>query len=110
VRELLDDWIKDKRGSTSQATVRVYQGARDSFIAFLGPRADRSIRLLKKSEVVEFRQHLLSEGRTPTTVNNMKLYLTGPFESARKEGWIEFNPIAAVKSLKATTRKRQLQP
>ena len=32
----------------------------------------------------------------------MKKYLTGPFESARKEGLIDFNPFVAVDALKVT--------
>ena len=31
----------------------------------------------------------------------MKKYLTGPFESAKKEGLIDYNPFVAVDALKA---------
>jgi len=102
VKEQLNTWIENKRGSVSGATLVAYEQARDLLLAFLGPRAGRSIRLLKKSDVVDFRDHLLKEGRTPATVNKLvKKYLTGPFESARKEGLIDFNPFVAVDALKA---------
>jgi hypothetical protein len=53
---------------------------------------------------VEFRDHLLAEGRTPGTVNKLlKKYLTGPFESARKEGLVDYNPCVAVDALKSKT-------
>jgi integrase len=104
VRDQLNTWIENKRGSVSEATLVAYEQARDLLVGFLGPRAERSIRLLKKSDVVAFRDHLLNEGRAPSTVNKVvKKYLTGPFESARKEGLIdsESNPFVAVDALKA---------
>ena len=107
VRELLDSWIQDKRGSAKERTIRTYEQARNQFLAFLGPRANRSIRLLKKNDVVEFRDQLLAEGRTATTVNNIvKLCLPGPFETARKDGLLDFNPFASVARLKAATIER----
>src|SRR5258708_3057720 len=74
------------------------------FLKFLGARAQRSVRLLKKNDVIEFRDHLLAEGRTPATVNKLvKMYLSAPFETARKEGLIDSdsNPFVAVDALKA---------
>jgi integrase len=102
VKEQLDTWIENKRGSVSESTLLAYGHAKELFANFLGPRAERSVRLLKKSDVVEFRQHLRKEGRTASTVNTIvKKYLTGPFESARKEGLIDYNPFVAVDALKA---------
>jgi len=104
IKKQLDDWIDTKRKAVSEATLVAYEQARDLFLGFLGPRAERSVRTLKKSDVVEFRDHLLKEGRTPSTVNKLvKKYLTGPFESARKEGLIDYNPFVAVDALKAKT-------
>ncbi|MEY2605870.1 MAG: hypothetical protein QOH31_3686, partial [Verrucomicrobiota bacterium] len=67
VREQLNTWIENKRGSVGEATLPAYEQARDLLVSFLGPRADRSVRLLKKSDVIEFRQQLSKEGRTPNT-------------------------------------------
>ncbi len=65
------------------------------------------MRLLKKSDAIAFRDHLLSEGRTASTVNKLtKTYLTGPFESARKEGLIDYNPFVAIDALKAKKVER----
>ena len=108
IKEQLDTWIENKRGSVGEATLVAYEHARDLFTSFLGPRALRSVRLLKKSDVVEFRQHLRKEGRTASTVNTIKQYLTGPFESARKEGLIDYNPFVAVDSLKAKKVSRDV--
>jgi integrase len=101
VKQQLNTWIENKRGSVSDATLLAYEQARDLLVSFLGPRAERSIRMLKKSDVIEFRDHLRKEGRTAGTVNKLvKKYLTGPFESARKEGLIDYNPFVAVDALK----------
>lgn len=101
IKEQLDTWIENKRGSASDATLEAYEQARNLFVNFLGARALRSVRLLKKSDVIEFRKHLLKEGRTPSTVNKIRTYLTSPFEISRKEGLIDYNPFAAVDALKA---------
>ena len=102
VKEQLDTWIESKKGAVSDATMLAYRQARDLFLEYLGARANRSVRLLTKKDVVEFRDHLLSEGRTASTVNKItKKYLTGPLESARKEGLIDYNPFVAADALKA---------
>jgi integrase len=101
IKEQLDTWIKGKSGAVSEATILAYQQARDLFLKFLGPRSRLSVRVLRKSDVIAFRDQLFAEGRTESTVNKIcKKYLTGPFESARKEGLIDFNPFVAADALK----------
>ena len=104
IKEQLDTWIANKKGSVSKATALAYEYARDLLLEFLGPRAGQGIRSLQKSDAIAFRDHLRNEGRTPGTVNTVvKKYLTGPFESARKEGLIDYNPFVAVDALKSKT-------
>jgi integrase len=104
IREQLDNWIASKKGSVSPATLLGYEQARDLLLEFLSYRASRSVRQLTKKDAVAFRDHLSSEGRSPSTVNKIcKKYLTGPFESARKEGLIDFNPFVAADALKTKT-------
>ena len=89
--------------------MRAYQHVRELFLQFLGPRAQLPVRSFKKSHAVVFRDHLLSEGRTPSTVNTfIKKYLTGPFETARKEGLIDYNPFVAVDALKSTPVAKEI--
>ena len=102
IRQQLDAWIQEKESAVADATIVAYRHARELLLGFLGPRADLSVRMLKKQEVAAFRDHLLGEGRTAGTVNTfLKKYLTGPFENARKEGLIDYNPFVAVKALKS---------
>jgi integrase len=104
VKQQLDAWIEEKESAVSEATIVAYKHARELLLEFLGPRADLSVRMFKKQDAAAFRDHLLAEGRTPGTVNTfLKKYLTGPFENARKEGLIDYNPFVAVKALKSKT-------
>jgi integrase len=109
IKQQLDTWIGNKEGAVSEATMRAYQHVRELFLQFLGPRAQLPVRSFKKSHAVVFRDHLLSEGRTPSTVNTfIKKYLTGPFETARKEGLIDYNPFVAVDALKSTPVAKEI--
>jgi integrase len=102
IKDQLNAWVDGKRGSVSEATLVAYEHARDLLLKFLGHRAGQSVRALQKSDAIAFRDHLLKDGRTPGTVNTLvKKYLTGPFEGAKKEGLIDYNPFVAVDSLKA---------
>jgi integrase len=102
IKQQLDSWIESKRGSVTKSTLSAYKQTRDSFLTFLGARAQRGVRSLTKNDVIGFRDHLLSEGRMPSTVNkSVKLYLGAAFESARKEGLLDHNPFSTVDSLKA---------
>ena len=102
IKEQLNTWVESKKGAVSESTTLAYEHARDLLLNFLGPRANQVLRTLKKSDAVAFRDHLRAEGRTAVTVNTLvKKYLTGPFESARKEGLLDYNPFVAVDALKA---------
>ncbi|HTD17362.1 MAG TPA: tyrosine-type recombinase/integrase [Chthoniobacterales bacterium] len=102
VRQRLGAWIQDKEGAVAAATIVAYRHARELLLEFLGSRADLPVRGLKKQDAAAFRDHLRAEGRTPGTVNTfLKKYLTGPFENARKEGLIDYNPFVAVNALKS---------
>src|SRR6202023_917315 len=102
IKEQLDTWIESKRRAVAESTIAAYEQTRDLFLSFLGGRAERSVRTLKKSDVIQFRDHLASSGRTPGTINKIvKLYLATAFESARKEGLMDYNPFTATDSLKS---------
>ena len=81
IEEQLDTWFETKKGATSDATLVAYQQARDLLLAFLSPRARLSIRMVRTSDAVAFRDQLL---------------IISPFESARKKGLIDFNPFIAA--------------
>jgi integrase len=103
VRQQLDAWLSSKRGALAAGSILGYQQAADLLIEFLGPRADKSVRLLTKKDVVTLRDKLVSEGRTPNTVNKLvKKYLASAFSDAVEDRVIESNPFASVDGLKET--------
>lgn len=108
----LNYWLKEKTGTLSNETMRSYSSAAKRLLDFLGPASKGSIRSLTKARVVDFRNWLRSQGRTPTTINKiLKHCLAGAFESARKEGLIELNPFVAVDRLKGKgVRKDTFRP
>jgi len=107
IKQQLDTWVESKRGTVEDSTIAAYKQTRDTFLDFLGSRANRSVRLLTKDDVIEFRNHLRSEGRTAGTVNKLvRLYLKSAFEDAMNEGLIDRNPFS-VDALKGTRVKKE---
>jgi integrase len=103
VREHLETWLGSKRGATADTTLEAYEQAADLLIEFLGARADKSVRLLTKKDVVTLRDKLVSEGRTPNTVNKLvKKYLASAFSDAVADRVLESNPFSSVDGLKET--------
>ncbi|HXM28212.1 MAG TPA: tyrosine-type recombinase/integrase, partial [Chthoniobacterales bacterium] len=102
VDDWLNDWLASCEGSVKTATLLGYQQAVRDFLAFLGERRQKlSLGAITQAEINAFKDSLLEEGRSPSTVNKLiKKYLNTPFELARKSGKISFNPIHLYKPLK----------
>jgi len=102
VDDWLNDWLASCEGSVKTATLLGYQQAVRDFLAFLGERRRKlSLGAITQAEINAFKDSLLEEGRSPSTVNKLiKKYLNTSFELARKSGKISFNPIHLYKRLK----------
>lgn len=102
VDDWLNDWLASCEGSVKPATLLGYRQAVRDFLAFLGERRQKlSLGAITQAEINTFKDSLLKEGRSPSTVNKLiKKYLNTPFELARKSGKISFNPIHLYKPLK----------
>ena len=101
----LKDWLAGKAGSTAKATFTKYQQTCGRF-PFLGPRAGASLGSVSPADVARFRDRLRAEGRKPETANLAKNVLNIPFETARRQGVISFNPVAAVDNLRSSNGAR----
>jgi integrase len=99
----LENWLCSKRGSTAETTLKRYRQTCTAFVDSLGARARASLASISPADIARFRDRLLSEGRKAKTVNLAKDVLNIPFEAARRQGVISFNPVAAVSNLR--TRK-----
>ena len=96
----LRDWLASKEGSTAGTTLKKYRQTCTAFVYHLGPRARASLGSVSPSDITKFRDRLLAEGRKAKTVNLAKDVLNIPFEAARRQGVIAFNPVAAVSNLR----------
>lgn len=104
----LEEWLKNKTGGTSEATlVRYKQVARD-FLAHLKARAKVSLAAITPGDIVSFRDALRAGGRAVSTCNMVvKKILSVPFEQARRLGYIPTNPCHGVTLLKDRVEARQ---
>ncbi|MGA7903735.1 MAG: hypothetical protein WCA06_13970, partial [Terrimicrobiaceae bacterium] len=96
----LRNWVAGKKGSTAETTLRKYRQTCAAFVDHLGPRARASLGSVSPADITKFRDRLLAEGRKARTVNLAKNVLNIPFEAARKQGVIAFNPVVAVRNLR----------
>ena len=96
----LRDWLASKEGSTAETTLKKYRQTCAAFVDHLGPRARASLGSVSPADIMKFRDRLLAGGRKARTVNLAKDILNIPFEAARRDGVIAFNPVAAVSNLR----------
>ena len=99
----LTDWLASKTGSTAKSTLKKYRQVLGSFLDHLAERATSPLASVSPADIATFRDALRSEGRKPETANLAKNVLNGPFEAARRQGVISFNPVAAVDNLRTRT-------
>jgi integrase len=105
VRQSLDVWLAEKSGALAPASFKQYSQVALLFIKFMGPRADQSIRQITKRDAVAFRDWLSLE-RSAATVNKLKGFLAGAFQSAKGEGILEQNVFSLTANLKAAPIER----
>jgi integrase len=100
VKEWLDRWIKGESGAVADSTLKRYQQIIDSFLAFLGTRAEVRLEAVSTEDFTRFRDQLLEQGRAPRTVNIIvRKILKRPFTAAVNEGLLARNPISSIRHL-----------
>jgi integrase len=101
VRQALEDWINSLKGSIAPTTTTKYTGIKDAFLEWLGPRAGANLASLGPKDFLEYRNQLLSGGRTPKTADLIVRKILGaPFRQAVKLGTLSKNPLANIPALK----------
>ena len=97
----LDEWLANKGGGASDATMSRYRQVCRDFKARLGDRATAPLGSITSGDIISFRDSLRKEGRAISTCNNVvKKILSVPFASAWRLGHIPVNPVAGVDPLK----------
>jgi integrase len=102
------EWLKNKAGGASEATMVRYRQVTRDFLEHLGGRAKVTITAITPGDIVSFRDKLRAEGRAVSTCNMVvKKILSVPFEQARRLGYITANPTHGVDLLKDRAEARQ---
>src|SRR5260221_1568526 len=103
----LRDWLESKQG-ISPAMRRTYKHVIHQFLAYLGPQGEhRPLEAITETDIRGFAALLRSGGRAASTVNRIvRKNLSVPFEKARRQGKIKFNPVIATDPDKTETAQR----
>jgi integrase len=97
----LTRWLKGERGAVAETTFEKYESLIRDFLDFLGSRSKIALEAITTDDFLRFRDHLLTEGRAPRTVNiTVRKVLKRPFQAAVNEGYLPRNPIAAIRHLR----------
>ena len=102
VRNWFAEYLRQKKPNVAASTFKAYEWAYESFIGFLGPRADAGIENIEHADVRAWRDAQKESGLSDKRVNNLLKYLSGPFAKAAKTGMIPINPVAATESLRVS--------
>jgi integrase len=97
----LKEWLDNKSGSATEATMTRYKQVIRDFESCIGPRAKAPLPSITPGDVAKFRDRLHKEGRAPSTVNMVvRKILSVPFADALRRGYILSNPVTGVDALK----------
>jgi integrase len=102
VEEWIRSWLDGKKGAIAATTFSKYEQTLRDFLTYLGKRAEAPLASVSPADIVRFRDHQRGEGRSVETVNLIKVVLNIPFEAARRQGVINFNPVSAVDNLRSS--------
>lgn len=101
VREWLQRWLDAERGAVAEASFAKYAGIVRAFLAFLSTRAELRLEAITTEDFLRYRDHLLTEGLAPRTVNTaIRRILSRAFAAAAREGLVQRNPIAGIRPLR----------
>ncbi|PZR72993.1 MAG: hypothetical protein DLM73_11850 [Chthoniobacterales bacterium] len=90
--EWLRDWFEGKKAARSKAAYLKYRHTIDSFITFLGVKANRNLNQITPRDVHRFRDAELDAGKHPSTCNYAVKHLRVLFNVAQeaRHGLSEF--------------------
>jgi integrase len=95
------------RSRAGQTAARHRQMMRE-FLEFLGPRASLNIAAITSKDIADFRDHRLSLGLAPSTINADLITVGAAFNAAQKQGHISVNPCAMLEPLKENSQRKSV--
>ena len=99
IREWIDDWVKEKEGSTKSSTVLFYRSTTKQFLTFLGEKAEAPLDSITTAQVRNYRDSIRAAGRAAKTANHKLKCLRSLFGDAVKNSALLHNPAAPIKTL-----------
>lgn len=102
-----NEWLESKAGSATESTIARYKQVTRDFLTGLDARAKGPLIGITPGDITRYRDALRKGGRSASTCNVTVKILGVPFESARKQGYIPNNPVAAVDLIKDRKEARQ---
>ena len=92
VADYFHDWIESKKEEKAQKTVLKYVQTASHFLAALGAKTQAPLEAIVAADIRLWRDLMLKEGRSGTTVNDSVKVVSSVFEQARRLGRIPLNP------------------
>jgi integrase len=107
VREYFDGWVARKKPETAPNTYRFYHDKSQTFLGWLGKRADEQIALIDRQDILDFRAAELKRV-APRSVNHSIKFLRMVFKTAKEDGkYHDENPASGVKVAKIRDGKHR---
>jgi integrase len=106
VTAFIDEWLGQKEGTASPATLVFYRKAVKKFLAFLGAAATCEISEITRDHLIRFRNH---EAKTlaPNTVNHDLKCLKSIFKAARRDSVLLEDPTEFVETVRLDNEKER---
>ena len=92
VAEYFHEWIASKKEEKAQKTVLKYIQTASHFLSSLGTKTGVPLEAIVSADIRHWRELMLKEGRSGTTVNDSVKVVSSVFEQARRLGRIPLNP------------------
>jgi integrase len=101
VAEWFKQFLAEKKGSATTATMARYKQVLDDFEKAIGAKSKGPLAAVTVGDLVAYRDKLREEGRSASTVNQtVRKILAVPFSAALRLGYITVNPCAGVAPIK----------
>lgn len=94
-KDFLNGWAEKRKADTSPRTHQAYAQVTRDFLASRGPRADRDISQVSKTDVAKYRDSVMARTSAATANKSLK-YLRVALGAAYKDGLAQDNPAAKL--------------
>jgi integrase len=108
VRQYLEEWLTSNVRKNSAATLERYRNTVKLFLVAIGPAADQPLRLLQPRHIDLFLNRRLDSGVAPKTAIVDVKTLSIALHRAERYGYLDKNPVGAVKLPKAVSSEREV--